>query len=342
MNAPLEKWTFSDEPATRKETPLLLGFVGPSGTGKTYSALRVATGIQRVTGGEIFGIDTESERMCHYAPLKGEKADPTRGKFQFRHVPFGAPFDPLKYLAAIEHCVSSGASVVIIDSMSHEHDGVGGVLEQHHSESLRLAEQYKTSIDVVNFSAWGAPKAKRTKLLNTIITDLKIHVLFCFRAKKKISLPTKKQKEAGQRQPIDQGYMPIAGHEFVYELMQKFLFLPGKRGVPVWESEFPGESEMIKIPEQFLHIFDDPTIQLTEVIGQKLAEWAKGGNFEAPSDDDFAQALKRAESADTPAKVKNAAESYRGKPWSSVQRAALKAALDKQRELFSQSQSSAE
>src|SRR6266849_4599710 len=74
---------FEDRPAVREATPLLIGLVGPSNSGKTFSALRLATGIQRVSGGDIWGIDTESRRMLHYAD-----------KFKFRHVPFGAPFGP--------------------------------------------------------------------------------------------------------------------------------------------------------------------------------------------------------------------------------------------------------
>ena len=56
---------FTDAPATREHVPLLIGLMGPSGVGKTYSALRLATGIQTVTGGDIFVIDTETNRAKH-------------------------------------------------------------------------------------------------------------------------------------------------------------------------------------------------------------------------------------------------------------------------------------
>jgi ABC-type oligopeptide transport system ATPase subunit len=102
---------FDDTPAVRRAVPLHLGLVGPSGSGKTYSALRLATGIQSIYGGDIFGIDSEANRMLHYAD-----------KFKFRHVPFAAPFDPLSYLAAVEHCVKKGAKTIIIDSASHLHE----------------------------------------------------------------------------------------------------------------------------------------------------------------------------------------------------------------------------
>src|SRR4029079_18921024 len=110
--------SFDDKPAVRERVPLLVGLVGPSGGGKTFSALRLAKGFQRVTGSEVYFIDTEARRALHYAD-----------RFQFRHVAFGAPFGPLDYLAAIQHCVAKGAKTIIVDSMSHEHEGPGGVLE---------------------------------------------------------------------------------------------------------------------------------------------------------------------------------------------------------------------
>ena len=56
--------SFEDKPATRERVPLMIGLMGPSGGGKTYSALRLATGIQRVAGGDIFMIDTERRRVA--------------------------------------------------------------------------------------------------------------------------------------------------------------------------------------------------------------------------------------------------------------------------------------
>ena len=49
--------TFEDEPAVRGYTPQFVGIAGPSGSGKTLSALRMAAGMQRVTGGDVFLID---------------------------------------------------------------------------------------------------------------------------------------------------------------------------------------------------------------------------------------------------------------------------------------------
>jgi energy-coupling factor transporter ATP-binding protein EcfA2 len=247
---------FEDRPAVREKVPLLLGLVGPSGGGKTYSALRLASGIQRVSGGEIWCVDTEANRSKHYAE-----------RFKFRHVPFVAPFGPLDYLAAIEHCLKKGAGIIIVDSMSHEHEGPGGVLESHELETTRLAAEWKKERDKVQMTAWAKPKAERRRLINSVI-QMPCHFLFCFRAKNKLKI------EKG-KEPIHMGYMPIAGEEFVFEMTMNTLLLPGANGVPTWHSDEIGERQMIKLPEQFKHLFAEEK-PLSEDHGEALAKWAAG------------------------------------------------------------------
>jgi len=335
MTESTTEWTFTDSPAARVATPLLMGIVGPSGTGKTYSALRLATGMQRVTGGEIFAIDTESNRMKHYAPLPGEKPDPARGKFAFRHVPFPAPYGSLRYLAAIQHCVTRGAKIIVIDSASHEHDGVGGMLEQHQAEAERLAKEWKSSVDAVKMSAWGPPKAARRKLINSILTEMSVNVIFCFRAKPKVKVATKEERKQGMDAVVPMGFCAIAGDDFIFEMMVKCVLLPGARGIPTWESPFQGEQEMMKIPEQFLHVFDRPA-PLSEEIGQQLAEWAAGSAVSAPSEDECAAGCAAAKAAANFEEIDRVAEGFRGKPWSREQRGRLTKALNARKAELSQ------
>lgn len=264
MSATTRKFPPS-EPAVRSAVPLLVGLVGPSGSGKTYTALRLATGMQRITGGKIHVIDTEARRAAHYAD-----------KFRFQHVPFAAPFSPLDYLAAIEHCVAEGSKVIVVDSMSHEHEGPGGVLEEHAAEVERLSTLWKSTPDKVLMSAWAAPKAKRRRLLNSVV-QLGVYVIFCFRAKEKI------KPQAG-KPPLELGWMPIAGEEFVYELTLGMLLLPGSGGVPTWAPQHVGEKSIIKLPEQFAPLFAQgsplavcaPNSPLSESHGEALARWSAG------------------------------------------------------------------
>jgi ABC-type dipeptide/oligopeptide/nickel transport system ATPase subunit len=256
INEPVRR-TFEDKPAERGNTPLMFGFIGASGSGKTYSALRVATGMQRVTGGEIFVIDTEHGRAKHYSTY-----------FKFRHVPFDAPFSPGDYMEAIRHCLSKGAKIIIIDSMSHEHSGQGGVLEWHEREVERLMKQWHCSEDKANIPAWAKPKAERRKLIE-LITHCDAHILACFRAKDKIKI--------GGGKVVQLGWMPDAGEEFVFELAAKSLLMPGAGGVPTWNSDQPGEKMMIKLPEYFRTIFSGKDGKpLDEEVGEQLARWSAG------------------------------------------------------------------
>lgn len=273
--------TFEDKPAVRTSVPLLLGLTGASGSGKTYSALRLATGIQRVTGGEIFYIDTEAKRALHYAD-----------RFKFRHMEFGAPFGSLDYLAAIEHCQKKGAKVIVVDSMSHEHEGPGGVLEMHEEETTRLSALWHCSRDNAQMSAWAKPKAERRRLINTIL-QLGINGIFCFRAKEKVK-PRKKneQTDADGRKLdkiIDLGWMPIAGEEFVYEMTVNCLLYPGSGGVPEWNPGEIGERMMVKLPEQFRELFKERR-PLDESTGETLAKWASGNT--SPGADIIARLAK--------------------------------------------------
>ncbi|HET9954129.1 MAG TPA: AAA family ATPase [Polyangiaceae bacterium] len=258
---------FEDRKATRGRTPLLIGIVGPSGSGKTYSALRLATGMQRVVGGEIFLTDTESGRAEQYAD-----------DFTFRHTPFEAPYSPADYLSIFEYCQHRKASIVICDSMSHEHEGIGGVLEMHEAEVRRMAGDDYKKAEKIKLLAWSKPKQERQRLKNAILTRMgNMHFIFCFRAKEKIKL------EKGEKEPIPLGWMPISGDDYIYEMTLNMLLYPGSDGVPTWKTDMPGERAIMKLPAQFRNLFAR-SAPLSEDIGQALASWASGarsGAFEA-------------------------------------------------------------
>lgn len=256
---------FEARDARRERVPLLIGLTGPSGGGKTYSALRMATGIQEVSGGDIYFIDTESRRALHYAD-----------RFKFKHVPFNEPFGSLDYLEALQYCVQQGAGVVIVDSMSHEHEGPGGMVDLHDQIVDRMAGNDYGKRERVKMLAWSEPKQKRRQLINGILR-LNANFIFCFRAKN----TAKPVKGANGKTEVEQmGYMPIAGEEFVFEQTLNCLLLPGAGGVPTWQSDQIGERAMIKLPEQFASLRKS-SVPLDEKVGKRLARWAAGDGDES-------------------------------------------------------------
>lgn len=248
--------TFKFEDASRDGTPLLIGLVGASGSGKTYSALRLAKGIQSVRGGKIVGIDTESKRMSHYAD-----------RFTFRRLNFGAPFSSVRYLEALEAAVKEAeGGVVIVDSMSHEHEGAGGYLELHESELDRMAGTDYKKREKMTFTAWIKPAGNRRKLINGLL-QMNCAFIFCFRAKEKIKI-------VKGAEPIPLGWQAIAGDEFSFEMTVRCLLNPNSNGVPDWSPEAfqfgVAKREVAHIP------FLPDGRQLDEKVGEDLAKWARG------------------------------------------------------------------
>ena len=118
--------TFTFRPATRENVGLLIGLIAPSGGGKTFSAMRLAKGI---CGERPFAvIDTEAGRAKHYAD-----------QFRFDHGDLHPPFRPDAYTDAIMVADAAGYPCIVVDSMSHEHAGDGGLLDWQEEELTRMA-----------------------------------------------------------------------------------------------------------------------------------------------------------------------------------------------------------
>jgi hypothetical protein len=267
MNAPARN--FRHRPAVREQTPLIIGITAPSGGGKTMSALRLATGIVAVRGGKVVGIDTEANRMLHYAPAPGEKPDPAKGTFAFEHIAFSPPFSSDAYLEVLTYAAEIAAGgCVIVDSMSHEHEGSGGYLEFHDAEVERLSGGDRAKAQRVQIGAWIKPAAARRRLINGFL-QINCSFIFCFRAKEKI-------KPVAGKEPIQLGWQAIAGDEFVYEMTSRCLLPPGAKGVPSWDAEAFAHNAA-KLQGQHREIFRDGE-PLDERTGSELARWAAGSS----------------------------------------------------------------
>ncbi len=250
---------FQIKPAVRQPVSLLLGLAGPSGSGKTYSALRLATGMARITGGDIVVVDTENQRAQHYAD-----------DFKFQHLDFVPPYGPLDYLAAIQTANRIKPAVIIVDSLSHEHDGEGGTLDCVTAEVERLAGADSGLQQKLATAAWRRPKAARRAFLSGLLR-LRSHVIVCIRANER----SRMGREMAGGDVIDFGLTPVAAPEFLFELTCSALLRAGAQGVPTWTSTLQGEHAAIKLPRQFEPIFASGG-PLHEVHGEMLARWAKG------------------------------------------------------------------
>lgn len=109
-------------PATREKLKLRLALDGPSGAGKTYTALRFAFGLIP-QGGRVAVIDTEHRSASKY---HGLAPDGIPWEFDVCEL---QSYAPSTYTAVINEAGHAGYDVVVIDSLSHAWTGTGGALE---------------------------------------------------------------------------------------------------------------------------------------------------------------------------------------------------------------------
>ncbi len=106
--------SFEFKKAARTLARLRLGITGPSGAGKTTAALKIAQGL----GGRTALIDTERRS----ANLYGEAYD-------FDATELAPPYTPERYIEAVHAAEQAGYKNIIVDSITHEWNGVGGCLQ---------------------------------------------------------------------------------------------------------------------------------------------------------------------------------------------------------------------
>jgi hypothetical protein len=255
--------TFVD--AVRTNSRILAGISGPTGSGKTYSALRLATGL--ANGGVIAYIDTERGRALDYADL-----------FKFRYSELEEPFTPQRYIEKLDEAEALDPTVIVVDSGSHEWAGAGGCMEMHDEIVDRIAGDDYKKRDAVSWGAWNKPKQEDRRFVNRL-TRARPHVIVCLRAEEKTEM-IDDPKRPGKKLVVPKrllsghvGWIPVAGKALPYELTLSLVMTPDKPGVP----------HAIKLPEP-LKPFVPLDEELSEETGRRLAEWAQGsaGDPETP------------------------------------------------------------
>lgn len=247
--------SFELRPAVRENVPLLIGLAGGTGSGKTYSAMRLAKGL---SGGKKFAvIDTESGRAKAYAD-----------EFSFDSGELIAPFRPDTYLAAIAAIEKLNQyPVIVVDSASHEYAGEGGILDWQEEELDRMAGDNWQKREACKMASWIKPKMAHKQFVNRLL-QVRSHLILCFRAEPKTEIVKKDGKtivQAKQGLTGLDGWFPICEKNLPYELTAYFLLMADKPGVP----------HPIKLMEKHRPFFPAGET-ITEDAGIRLAEWARG------------------------------------------------------------------
>lgn len=238
--------SFTFRPARRENTPLIIGIAGPTKSGKTYSALRIGTGL--ANGAPLIMLNAEGARGHQYAD-----------SFKYLACDLVPPYRYPMYEAALREAWAQKPGAIIIDSISHAHDGPGGFLEWHEEELDRMAGPDFKKRDRSNFAAWIKPKAAENAFRYALL-EIDCPIILCMRAKEKIRIVK------GQ-DPIDLGWQPIVGESLSFETIFTVTLPPHSRGVPDLDSSDLREPFDRLIPKGKA---------LDESLGHTLSAWAKG------------------------------------------------------------------
>lgn len=155
-------------PATKEKTRLRLALMGPSGSGKSYTALRFAHLL--ADGGRIAVVDTENRSASKYV---GESPDGKPWAFDVANME--APYTPKSFVEAIHGAERAGYAVLVIDSMTHMWSGRGGLLDM-------VDQRASASNSKSSFDAWRACKPHEREFWDAV-TACKIHLIVTFRTK---------------------------------------------------------------------------------------------------------------------------------------------------------------
>jgi hypothetical protein len=230
--------------AQRTGSHVIISIVGESGSGKTYSAILLGRGLVGPKG-RLAMLDTESGRGKMYSHLAGG----------YDYGELTPQFTPERYIESIQGAQAAGYDALIIDSGSHEWEGIGGVLEDADAGKDQQGNA------LTGLVKWAKPKARHKKFVQCLL-NTRMHLIICLRAKERLVQVTNN----GKKEIVSAGFVPVQDKRFVYETTVQ-LFLPqGSKGV----------AHLDKCPEDLLGAF--PANKAIDVdTGGRIAEWVSGG-----------------------------------------------------------------
>ena len=221
--------------AERRKAKLRLAITGPAGSGKTYSALLIAFGI----GGKTALLDTENGSGDLYSAL---------GDYDICSI--SAPFTVQKYIDAIKSAEQAGYDILILDSISAEWAGSGGLLNLH--------TQLTSSSKANSFAAWGQVTPKHNAFIDAIINS-RLHIICTIRSKTEYA---QIQNERGKTEIRKMGLGLVQREGIDYEF------------TTVFDLNFNHE---VTVSKDRTSIFDGQVFTITQDTGKLLKEWLDSG-----------------------------------------------------------------
>jgi hypothetical protein len=179
--------------ATRKQLKLRMALVGPTGAGKTRTALKLA----KYLGKRVAVIDTENRSASIYVGL------PDVPDFDVLELD---TFSPRAYYEAIRDAEREGYDVIIVDSLSHAWDGKDGALAMVDNAARR-------SQSGNSYTAWRDVTPEHNQLVDALVR-CKSHLITTMRVKMEYVL---EEDARGKKVPKKVGLAPIQRSGLEYE-----------------------------------------------------------------------------------------------------------------------------
>lgn len=235
--------------AERFLTNPTIAITGPTGSGKTFSGLRLAAGIAKAMGKRFAVIDTENGSASLYSD-----------HFDFDTLNIAPPFTTEKYIQAINDAEKAGYCALLIDSITHAWAGEGGLLEQKAQLDARPGSNHWTN--------WNPIKAKDLKFKNAYLHSSIPFLVATMRSKMEYA-----QSEDGGKKKVQKvGMAPVQSDGIEYEFSL------------VLDVAMNHECEVSK---DRTHLFDKtPIFTITEQTGELLVNWRQSGK-ELPKPTNF-------------------------------------------------------
>lgn len=179
--------------AQREGARMVIGIAGVSGSGKTYTAIKLAYGLAGGDGSKVGFLDTENRRGSLYADIVSNP---------FLIGDLYAPFSPQRYIDAVRAFQDAGVEVLVIDSVSHEWEGTGGCEEIASGASNKVI-------------GWQRAKEQHKRFMNVLLQS-NMHIVACLRAREKIDFTDPKN-------PRPLGVQPVCEKNFMFEMTASLL-----------------------------------------------------------------------------------------------------------------------
>lgn len=244
--------------AQRRKAKLRLAITGPSGSGKTWGALKLGKGL----GGKMAVIDTERGSASLYTHLA-----------EFDVLELSPPYTPERFIEAIQAAQGAGYEVLVIDSASHEWNGVGGCLELVDKVA---SAKYKGN----SWSAWNDITPRHRAFLDAMLRS-DMHIICTMRSKTE----TAQTEENGRKKVVKLGMKSEQRDGVEYEF------------TTVLDLTHDGHYALASKDRTGLFAGDPQPI--TEETAHALLEWLESGAEPVPSAAEFAiRALRACKSAD--------------------------------------------